>query len=173
MAIQWQSGCLRVEIQDSAASHPFEERHARLFIRAVADGGKECEVASDGQIGVQLAHLLHACVVLSGGEDEEWFIPNSRNPLHLRRQGRTIEIARYPGYTGHSTDWLVDDGFYFVDFGSLLDSLSAAVEWVMDDLPEDFAEDDMVQVLIHQWERAWQRFSRLATFRRVTFAVTY
>lgn len=172
MAIEWQSGCLRVEIVDAAAVHPLEERQARLYIRALTEGGREREVSSEGQIGLQLAHLLHACVVLSGGQDEEWFVPNTSYPLHLRRQGRQIEIARYPTYTGHSTTWLNEDGLYFVDFGSLIQSLSAAVEWVMNDLPADFAEDDMVQVLIHQWERAWQRFARLATFRRVSFVLT-
>jgi hypothetical protein len=169
MAQQWKGGCLRIEIEEVQGSHPLDDLHARLYIRAYVEGGEELgEVQSEGQLGVQLAHLLHACVVLSGGEDEEWFIPNGGHPLHMRRQGRQIEIARYPAYVTTSPNWRMEGGLYLIDFGMLLESLSAAVEWAMQDLPGEFAEDDMVQVLLQQWERAWQRFSRLATFRRVS-----
>lgn len=168
MSKHWQDGCLRIEVQDNHGPHPLEDWHAKLYIHALGEGGKHGEVHSEGQLGIQLAHLLHACVVLSGGEDEEWFVPNAGHPLHMRRQGRQVEIARYPTYPTRSSTWLTEDGFYLVDFGSLLESLSAAVEWVMNDLSMDFAEDDTVQILLNQWERAWQRFSRLATFRRVS-----
>jgi hypothetical protein len=168
MAKEWTGGCLRIEIQEVQGPHPLEDLHARLYIRAYVEGGEEGEVQSEGQLGVQLAHLLHACVVLSGDEDEEWFVPNAGHPLHMRRQGRQIEIARYPTYATSSPKWLMEDGLYLVDFGMLLESLSAAVEWAVQDLSNEFAEDDMVVVLLQQWERAWQRFSRLATFRRVT-----
>lgn len=167
MANQWQGGCLRIDIHEANGPHPLEDQTARLYIRALGEGGQSGEVVSEGPLGIQLAHLLHACVVLSSGEDEEWFVPNMGHPLHMRRQGAQIEIARYPTYATHSTNWLNEDGLYLVDFGTLLESLSAAVEWLMDDLSDEFAEDDTVQVLLQQWERAWQRFSRLATFRRV------
>lgn len=166
--IKWQCGCLRIEIPEAQGSHPLEDWNARFYIDAWSEGGKESQVRSEGELGIQLVHLLHACVVLSGGEEEEWFVPNVGHPLHLRRHGRQVEIASYPTFISHSPSWFVDDGLYLVDFGMLVESLSAAVEWVMHDLTPDYAEDDMVHVLIHHWERAWQRFSRLATFRRVS-----
>jgi hypothetical protein len=168
MVKKWQGGCLRIEIQEAQGKHPLEDWQARLYIGARGENGELSEVQSDGELGVQLAHLLHACVVLSSGDGEEWFIPNPGHPLHLRRLGRNIEIARYPAYITHVRTWMNGDGFYLVDFGVLVESLSAAVEWVLNDLPDDYAEDDTVQILILQWERAWQRFSRLVTFRRVS-----
>jgi hypothetical protein len=170
MTIKRQWGCIRIEIQDARGEQPLEDRPAKLVIVALAEGRREGEIQCEGELGLQLAHLLHACVVLSGGDNEEWFVPNSGHPLHLRRHGRQIEIARYPAYASHSTAWLTEDGLYILDFGMLLESLSAAVEWVMQELPREQASDDIVEILIHQWEHAWQRFSRLATFRQVTLA---
>ncbi|MDQ4078784.1 MAG: hypothetical protein M3220_21400 [Chloroflexota bacterium] len=166
--MKWQRGCLQIEVQEAQGSNPLEDWHARVIIEARAEDGKEGTVQAEGELGVQLVHLLHACVVLSDGEGEEWFVPSSGHPLHLRRHGRHVEIARYPTYVSYSPQWLTDDGLYLVDFGMLVASLSAAVEWVMTELTDDYAEDDTVQILLLQWERAWQRFSRLATFRRVT-----
>ncbi len=170
MTKKWQSGCLRIELQDAPGTRPMGESRARFFIHAEADSGRQGEVLSEGELGIQLAHLLHACVVLSSGEGEEWFVPTPGHPLHLRRHGRQIEIARYPSFVSQPSNWLSEDGLYLVDFGMLLESLSAAVEWVLDEVSNDFAQDDTVQVLIVQWERAWQRFSRLVTFRRVSLA---
>lgn len=168
MSKQWERGCLRIELAEPTEDcHPLEDRRAKVFIHVLDEEQEEREVLSEGELGIQLAHLLHACMVLSSGEDEEWFVPNPGHPLHMRRHGHQVEIARYPAYASHSTAWLTDDGLYLVNFGMLLESLSAAVEWIVSELDAEFAQDDMVQVLIHQWERAWQRFSRLATFRRV------
>lgn len=170
MALKWQSGCVRIEIQEGQALLPLEDRSARIFIDGIAEGGRSSAVKAEGELVNQLAHLLHACVVLSGGEDEEWFIPNPGHPLHLRRHGRQVEIASYPTFISHSPSWLTDDGLYLVDFGLFVESLSDAVEWIMQEVSPEHAEDDTITVLIAQWERAWQRFSRLVTFRRVSLA---
>jgi len=171
MVKSWQSGCLRIECQEANGSHPLEDRPARLFIHALTDGQRQGVVRAEGQLGIQLAHLLHACIVLSSNDQSEWYVPTDSHPLHLRRLGQQVEIAKYPTYAFTSTSWLNnEDGLFLVDFGVLLESVSAAVEWVMHDIGDDYAEDDTVQVLVQQWERAWQRFSRLATFRRFTLA---
>lgn len=170
MGKTWQNGCLRIECQEANGGHPLEDRPARMFIHALTEGERHGEVRAEGQLGIQLAHLLHACIVLSSEDNAEWYVPTDGHPLHLRRVGQQVEIAKYPTYALHSTSWLNEDGLFLVDFGVFLESVSAAVEWVMHDLPDEFAQDDTVQILLQQWERAWQRFSRLATFRRVTLA---
>lgn len=168
MAVEWRSGCLRIEMAE-ATPHPSDKRAARLHILAQSEDGRRREVSAEGIIGVQLAHLMHACIVLSSDEEDEWIVSDNSHRFHLRRQGRQIEIARYPSFIGNSTAWLADDGLFLVDFGELLHSLSAAIEWLVDDAPTP-EQDEMLPILIHQWERAWQRFSRLATFRRVRLA---
>lgn len=168
MTKQWQGGCLRIEIQEANGPHPLDDQYAHVYIYGQADGEEAGEVQAEGALGVQLAHLLHACVVLSNGEFEEWFVPSGSRPLHMRRLGRHIEIIRYPTPTAPATEWLQGERQYLVDFGVFLESLSSAVEWVLAELSGEFAQDDSVRVLLHQWERAWQRFSRLATFQCVT-----
>ncbi|HYN88612.1 MAG TPA: hypothetical protein VER55_08780 [Ardenticatenaceae bacterium] len=162
----WEYGCLRIEPRSQQGDHRLDDAICRVIIRARDDEGAPAAITIEGPLGVQLVQLLHGCVVLCGSDDQEWRVPNLSRSLHLRRIGADVVLAAYPD-PGRAPLWNVDDGIFLVDFALLLQSLSAAAEWALGGLGADYAGDESVRVLVHQWERAWQRFSRLVTFGRL------
>jgi hypothetical protein len=163
----WEYGCLRIEPRGQQGEHRLDDEICRLVIRARDGEGQLVSIHIEGPLGVQLAQLLHSCVVLCGGDGHEWQIVNLDRSLHLRRLGPDVDVATYP-QSSRSHLWAIDDGIFLVDFSLLLQSLSAAAEWALGQLGPDYARDDSVRVVVHQWERAWQRFCRLVTFGRLT-----
>ncbi|MCB0077817.1 MAG: hypothetical protein KDD73_10425 [Anaerolineales bacterium] len=164
MASTWQDGCLRIELMDG--SQPMEERRARFFIGGDGEAASGNEIESEGLLGMQLAHFLHACTVLSSAHDEAWYVPNRGRPLYLRRRGRAVEIGSQPAFFGQEAGWLEDGALHVVDFGMFVESLSAAVEWLINNLSEESRGTESVELLILQWEQTWEHFAQLVTFRR-------
>jgi len=162
----WEYGCLRLELRSRQGEHRLDDELCRVVIRVRDGEGQSAAVATEGPLGMQLAQLLHSCVVMCGGDGYEWHVPSHQRPLHLRRLGADVVVATYPTIS-RSALWSTDDGIFLVDFALLLQSLSAAAEWVLGSLGPEYAQDDSVRIVLHQWERAWQRFSRLVTFGRL------
>lgn len=165
----WEYGCLRIESRTRQGEHRLDDVICRVIIHVRDGEGQSAAVATEGPLGVQLAQLLHGCVVMCGGDGYEWYVPRHHRPLHLRRLGADVVLATYPTI-GQSALWSTDDGIFLVDFALLVQSLSAAAEWALGNLGAEYAQDDSVRIVVHQWERAWQRFSRLVTFGRLSLS---
>lgn len=163
----WEYGCVRIEPRSRQGEHRLNDEICRVIIRARDGEGHSVPVAVEGPLGMQLAQLLHGCVVMCGGDGYEWHVPSPQRPLHLRRLGADVVLATYPAISRLAL-WTTNDGIFLVDFALLVQSLSAAAEWVLGNLGAEYAQDDSVRIVLHQWERAWQRFSRLVTFGRLS-----
>ena len=160
--VPYSTGPIQIETIQHIGDHPLDDVVVRILIDATDAEGTPTQVTIEGPLGPELMHLLHAMTVLCHEADSEWVVPTMQHPLQLIRHGKMIEVAAFP--TEHSTTWMVDEELYWVSFRDLLLSLSAIVEEILEHLSDEFAEDETVEVLVHQWERLWQWSSRLFMF---------
>lgn len=157
------SGLIRVEQIQRMGDHPLEDVIARIVIEAADEAGMPSYIEVEGPLGPELMHLLHALTIMCHDTESEWVIPTMQHPLQLIRHGTTIVLAIFP--LEHSgAGWLVDERLHHVSFSALLFSLSTIVEELLGHMSPEFADDESVEVLVHQWERLWRWSSRLFTF---------
>lgn len=156
------AGPIRVETIQHIGNHPLDDVVVRILIDATDDVGDPSQVVIEGPLGPELMHLLHAMTVLCHEADSEWVVPTMQHPLQLIRHGTMIEVAAFP--SEYSAAWLADEELHWVSFRDLLLSLSAVVEEVLGHMDRNFANDESVEILVHQWERLWQWSSRLFMF---------
>lgn len=155
-------GPLQIEAIQQIGDHPLDDIVVRILIEATDDIGDPSQIVIEGPLGPELMHLLHAMTVLCHEAESEWVVPTMQHPLQLIRHGKMVEVAAFP--SEYSTSWLTDEELHWVSFRDLVLSLSSVVEEILSHLSTDFAEDESVEILVHQWERLWQWSSRLFMF---------